>query len=557
MRQLAQSTLGGLPGDAALAPTSSAQRGIWSTLILEPDSTAYHIGHAFDIHGPLDMLALRTALARLVARHEVLRTGFTSPEDGFYQVIHRTVSCDVAVLPVPTTDEEGIQAAVSAEFHRRFMLDRPPLLRATVFPVADRRHVLTLVVHHLIADAQSVDRLWRELADMYEEAVGGRPAVLAEIPLEYADYAGWESEWLESAEYRADVDFFRDRLRDAPKAIDLPLPARDVPAWHGGTERLVLSADLTEALLAFGRSRRVTPFTLLLTIFAGVLHRWSGQSVVVIGTPASVRSDPGLENAVGLFINSVILPTRWGDDPPFDSALVAIRDLAVECLARQRCPFGQLVADLRPSRDPRRAPVFQVLYTHANAVVSPPRLAGLTVEQMVVPVPTAKFELSLDTALVDGRLHCDLEWSAQRFTPQTAACFLDHFRVAAEHVVRDPRTRVGEWLMGQSTPAGPAAVTALKTRSTAASDLWPQDTSGAEGENGMSDETDDVAAYTVVVNDEEQYSIWLADRGLPLGWRAVGVTGTRAECLGHIDRVWTDMRPASLRAWMASAGDET
>jgi hypothetical protein len=439
--------IGAFPADAGLVPATSAQRGIWLSQAIDPASSAYHIGYAFDIAGPLDPLLLRRALQFVVDGHEALRSALIRLDGQLWQVVPARIEVDLCQRHDVAADE--VVAAVDAELSRPFDLAMPPLFRAMLLTTGPQRHVLTIVAHHAVADWPSFERIWTDLADAYDCLTRTGQCPAAPDSLQFADYAAWESEWVRSVDYKQELDFFRERLRAAPAGANLPLADRPAAPWTGGTESLALPAELRTGLAAFARAHRVTAFIVLLTVFAGVLHRWTGQPMVVVGTPVSLRDRPELESMVGLLLNSVALPTTWTDDLPFAEALERVKLVTAECLSRRRVPFDQLVADLQPPRDHDRSPLFQIFFGQVRSAETGLRLPGLDVTAIPVRRATAKFEVTLNVVTGAGELRVDVEWSARRFDADTAALLGRHVHVALETVLRDPTARVGEWPLAQ------------------------------------------------------------------------------------------------------------
>jgi len=440
--------------DAVVALATSAQRGLWLTHLLDESSTAYHVSHAFRVADDFDTDALARGLISLVDRHEALRTSFTHVDDELYQVIRPPGGGDKVLEHLQVDAGEPLVEAIQREFYRPFDIAGARLIRAGLIAHNDGP-VFTLVAHHMIVDAQSIGILLDELPRLYEAERRGVDAGLPPSPLHPGDYADWEARFVATASYRRQVEFFRELLAGAPKAIDLPLPVRRSAPWRGGVASAVLSPAVTSVLIEAAAAAGTTSFVAFLTLYAGVLHRWSAQDVVVVGTPVSVRSEPGLERAVGMFVNSQPIPTRWADDPTFTEALGRVRDTVVECLARYQCPFDRMVADLKPTRMPGRAPIFQVMFGYYTDVAEPGGGCGPLAEEIPLPVETAKFELSLDVTVRGGGTRFDLEWSAERCTAEAAACLVDHLVLAASCVARDPSVRIGELPLGPETPAGP------------------------------------------------------------------------------------------------------
>lgn len=442
-----------LSDDNVLVPAGSAQRGLWFAQELDPASAAYLLGHAFELTGTLDVAALSTAFDDVVARHESLRTGFRQWNDELYQVIHASVPPVLTIRDVAAGD---VVQAIEDELNIPFALDRPPLLRVRLLRVDRGCHVLIVVLHHIVADGVSVGLLWADLSACYLARRAGTAATLPELPLQYADFAGWEHDWRDSEQYRDHLDAWTKRLTGAPAAIDLPLGVADkVPAWQGGNLTRWLDADVSLAMDRFARQHRVTRLIALLTVFAGVLHRWAGQSDVVVGSPVSLRDQPGLDRVVGPMINSMALRTSWEDDPTATDAVGRVRLAVIDGLTHKQVPFDHLVGALPALRSSGRAPILQVMFAHqddADHGNDCPILPGVSMRQLPARNNTAKFELSLDCLRDGDQLRCEFEWSGQRLDRELVELFAEHFGKAAEYMVQHANARVGEWPLHDSRP---------------------------------------------------------------------------------------------------------
>ena len=447
--------LAGLPAEAELVPAGSAQRGLWLTQALDPTSPAYLVNHAFELVGDLNVPALTEAFDQLVARHEALRTGFVALNKDVHQVIHPR-----AVLTLPVEDvrdsadrDTAVAAAVAEVTGRPFDLTRPPLIRARLLCIDDGRHVLVVAVHHIVVDGTSMGVLWRELDALYRAVTSAGRSELPPLDIGYADFAAWEAGWLDTADYREQLAFWQATLDDAPAVIELPAHgSADGPGWRGGGLVVPLPVAETTALLELSRTHGVTPFMSLLLVFSGVLHRWTDQATVVVGSPVSIRDEPGLDNAVGMLVNTVPFRTEWGDDPTLAVALRRISAVTLDALARKFVPFDHIVAALPGLRVPGRAPVMQVMFGYASDQDSAAvdlRLGDLAVAPVRLPTSAAKFDLSLDCLLENGRLLCSFEWSDQVLSGHLGELFAGHFVAAIRHVLRHPESRVGEWVLAE------------------------------------------------------------------------------------------------------------
>ncbi|MFG1889102.1 condensation domain-containing protein [Micromonospora sp. NPDC049051] len=436
--------LAGLDHEVVVAPASSGQRGMWLSHQLDRTGSAYHVTKLLELHGPLDTERLRNSFTAVVRRHEALRTSFTRVGGELRQLIHPT-----AELPFTVT-HDALPAAVRQALAGAFDLTAPPLLRVHLFVCGAEHHLLAMVAHHLICDAPSVRRLWAEVAEQYRP---DNQDADAPPPLQFADYADWESEWLTGDDYVEHLAYFRDQLADTPRALDLPLPVYAETATTGTVTSDDFPVELTMRLDEVARSLRVTPFMLMVTLFGGVLHRWTGDDAIVIGTPVSLRDSGELDTTVGMLLNSLPLVTRWPDSTTFGAASARIRDTVVAALQRRQCPFDQLVQDLRPGREEGRSPIFQVFFSLVPEADAPVTLSGLSVRELPPPPGPAKFELTLNVT-AGRQLRCDLEWSARRFTADTAHAFLRHLRIAAEAVAADPDTPIAQWPLAESSATG-------------------------------------------------------------------------------------------------------
>jgi len=443
-----------LPEDCVLAPAASAQRGLWITQELDPTSPAYLIAHVFKICGELLVPALSSALDGLVARHETLRTSFLGFGDEIHQVIHAAVPPVLRIADAE--DDRAVASAVERETATPFDLARPPLLRALLLRIDAVQHVLVIVLHHIVVEGVSVELLWDDLAVLYRSARDGGQAQLPELPLQYADFAAWEDAWLKTHDYQEQLDFWRRQLAGAPSAIDLPAAVSGTgPSWRGETHALHLSEEETTAAVELARRHQVTPFMVLLVVLSGVLHRWSGQPDVIVGTPVTLRDQPGLEGVVGVLINSVPLRLTWSDDPTGAVALDRARTVTGEAFARKRIPFDHLVTALPGLRQPGRNPIMQVMFAYQGereAAESGLRLVGTSASRIEGCADTAKFDLSVDCVLSEGQLLCVFGWSNQRLDRKLAELLSEHFIAALRHLIARADARVGEWPLAANEP---------------------------------------------------------------------------------------------------------
>ena len=421
---------------------SFAQEQLWFLDQLAPGSPVYHIVDVVRLEGRYAAAALRRTLQEVVRRHEVLRTAFTQRHGHPMQSVEPTVELvlgehDVSGLPEPEREREWHQV-VQAQGRQPFDLARAPLLRATMVHWSAHEHRLLLTIHHIIADEWSMELLQREIRQLYEALAHGRPSPLPALPIQYADFACWQREWLQGDVLQRQLAYWREALTGAPAVLDLPTdkPRPAVQSFRGATEFFALPAPLVERLKALGRQDQATLFMILEASFAALLHRYTGQDDILVGTPITGRTQRETEPLVGNFINVVVLRARFSERLTFHALLQQVREQALGAYAHPDLPFEHLVAELAPERDPSRTPLFQVMFVLHNAegVSQVSNLAA----QEVLGTGTSKFDLTLFLSETEQGLEGVVEYSTDLFDASTIQRLCGHYRTLLEGIVRQP-----------------------------------------------------------------------------------------------------------------------
>ncbi len=401
-------------------PLSSSQERLWFLERFEPGNASLHIPGSVRLRGTLDPGALVAGLDLVVARHESLRTTFGELDGRPVQRVAPRLT-----LTLPIVDLSGLPAAareatsdrwLESAAERPFDLARGPLLRALLLRLAPDDHLLSLVVHHVVADGWSMDVLVRELAAGYRAARLGEVTDLPELPIQYPDYAVWQRQGLASGALDGQLDYWRGRLGGAPPLelpTDRPRPA--VQTFTGGEIVRTLPPALHDALRALGRRRGVTLFMTLLALLEVLLARLSGQDDLTVGTPIAGRRHEEVEGLIGLFLNSLALRTDLGDDPTFNELLDRVRTTALEAYAHQDVPFERILEEVLPERDLSRTPLFQVFFNMLNLPAAPIELPEVTLEPHRVPLAHAKFDLTIYAREDDDGISLDLVYNADLF----------------------------------------------------------------------------------------------------------------------------------------------
>ncbi len=388
-----------LPGEPI--PLSFAQRRLWFLERLAPGTAVYNVPGAVDLAGPLDAPALAGALAEVARRHEALRASFPADLETGGEPAQRIAP--TLPLPLPLVDLAGLPAdrlaAAAARLAREearqlFDLARGPLLRARLLRLGRGDHRLLVTFHHLAADGWSLGIFLDELAAAYEALAAGRRPALPPLPVQYADFAAWQSERLRGETLARELAYWRERLAGLP-VLELPVDRQRPPSRdpRGATRAVVLDDAEIAAVDALARRRGVTRFMALLALFQTLLARWTGEESVAVGSPVANRRRPEVEGLIGLFVNTLVLDARVGDDPALGDLLARARQACLGAYAHQDLPFERLVEELQPERDRGQNPLFQVVFAVDEPL--PARAAGgLAWTPRRRDSGTAKFDLT-------------------------------------------------------------------------------------------------------------------------------------------------------------------
>lgn len=428
-------------------PLSFAQQRLWFLDQLRPGGTDYNLPGALRLKGPLDVGALARSTNEIVRRHESLRTTFRSVEGEPVQVISPHVPVEVALVDHSGLPEDAREAEAMGlareEAARPFDLAEGPLVRVSLIRLGDADHLLLFTMHHIISDGWSFGVLVRELTAIYEAYSSGRTSPLPELPIQYADYAVWQREWLRGDALEAQLSYWRSRLEGAPPSLELPtdFPRPDTQLTAGAAQSITLSAALVASLKALGRREGATLYMVLLAGFKLLLSRYTNQTDVVVGTPIAGRRETQLEDLIGFFVNTLVLRTDLSGDPTFTELVARVRETCVGAYAHQDVPFERLVEELQPERSLSRTPLFQVMFVLQNAPQADLRLPGLTVETLAAEIDSTKFDLSFSATESNGQLFCRLNYKTALFEAATPARMLANFEVLLRAAIANPEAR--------------------------------------------------------------------------------------------------------------------
>ena len=441
----------GIPrrADPRRAPLSFAQRRLWFLDQLKQEGGGYQIVGAIRLEGPLNRAALEQSLEAIVQRHEVLRTTIQVVDGEPMQVIAPLAAC-----PLPGIDWSHLESAeqetrikqfLEDEQHRGFDLAKGPLLRASLLMRGDQDHVLTLAMHHIVADGWSGGVLRRELAEFYRAFCRGQPPQLRELPAQYADFAEWQRSHLQGEELQQQLTYWRERLEHLP-ALRLPAdrPRPESSTRRGGVQERWLSDAHRKSLHQFNRHEGVTLYMTLLACFQLLLARYSGQTDIVVGTPVANRNRSELEGLIGFFVNTLVMRTDCSGNPTFRQLLHHVRETAVGAYAHQDLPFERLVEELHPERDAERNPLFQVAFAVQNAPRERLEMADLVLSPLVPDVTTTRFDLELHVWEQERGLRLVATFDRDLFQPETIARLLRHLELLIQSALATPEASIWE-----------------------------------------------------------------------------------------------------------------
>ncbi len=431
------------PRDQGPLPASFAQQRLWFLDQLEPGSPLYNIPLAIQIDGPLDSIALQSALDEVVRRHESLRTHFLAKDGRPIPVFAPDLTVALPTTDLSTWPLDRRQAEVAnrmeVEARRPFDLAHGPLIHAALLSLDQGQHILLLTLHHVIADGWSLGVLVREAGALYDAFAQGRPSPLPPLPIQYADYALWQRQWLQGQNLNDQLAYWTQQLAGVtPLEIPTDRPRPPALTHQGGERSTTLALPLVDDLRKIARQEGATLFMTLVAAFQTLLHRVSGQNDITIGSPVAGRTRSETEGLIGFFLNTLVLRAELSGELSFRQLLRQTKPVVLDAFAHQDLPFEQIVEAVSAERDPSRSPLFQAMLILQNAPLPPLATAGLTMTVLEPATATAKFDLTLKLTETDQGLHAALEYATDLFESTTVDRMLGWFRTLLEGIVANP-----------------------------------------------------------------------------------------------------------------------
>lgn len=419
-------------------PLSFAQQRLWFLQQADPSAISYNLPFAWRLRGPLNVSALEQTVQAIVHRHENFRTTFVNDNNQPVQVV--SDKSNVALTLLEVGSEEELHRRLRELIQQSFDLTKGPLLRPFLLRISQNEHVLLWLMHHIVCDGSSLTELSRELQLFYQGFTTGKPAVLPELPVQYADFAAWQRTWLKDEILTEQLAFWKKHLGDRLPVLELPSdhtrPSR--LSFRGALHFFQFSEQLSEAVQQFKKQESTTVFNVLLAAFKALLFRYTGQEDLLVGVPTANRNRSELRQLIGFFVNTLVLRTQINGDLSFRQLLGRVKNVSLEAFSNQDVPFDRLVEELKPERSLSHTPVFQAMFSFQSLPRRPLEMAGLQVQMVELDPGTAKFDLTLDVNETPRGIVGFLEYSTDLFTEPTIQRICGHLQNLLTAALQNP-----------------------------------------------------------------------------------------------------------------------
>lgn len=426
-------------------PLSFAQQRLWFLDQLERSISAYNMPVAYRLTGSLNVIALEQSLNEIVRRHEVLRTTFTLIEDEPIQVISSNIQITLPIIDIQElpADQQLIKAQQIAikESQKPFNLAHEVLFCFKLLRLSEQEHILLLNLHHIVFDGWSYNILFQELTILYKAFSTNHHPTLSELPIQYADFAHWQRNCLQGEVLESQLNYWKQQLGGNCPILQLPTdyPRPSSQNYQGAKQTLKLSPSLTGAIKTLCQQEGVTLFMSLLATFQTLLHRYSGQEDIIVGTPIAGRNQVETEKLIGLFLNNLAIRTNLSGNPTFRQLLSQVRQVTLDAYEHQDLPFEKLVEELQPERSLGRHPIFDVMLNFDNTPQTAFKLLGLSITTFLeLTEPESKFSMTLYVQEQDNQLNLTLVYQKALFSAERMTSLLHQFQYLLEQIVVAP-----------------------------------------------------------------------------------------------------------------------
>ncbi len=431
-------------------PLSYAQQRLWFLQQLEPDNPFYNIPSALRLRGSLNAPILESCFNQIIQRHESLRTKFSSIDGQPVQIIEPELNLTLPIIDLSNLSvkekEVEAQRLIDKEAQTPFNLAMPPLLRSSLLCLDEEEYILLFTMHHIVSDGWSTDILVSEIITLYKNLRRDRASILPQLPIQYADYAVWQRQWLQGEVLNKQLAFWQQQLADIPAILPLPLdkPRPHIQSYRGTKQAFVISPELTTALKTLSQRENCTLFMILLAAFKVLLSRYTDTEDIVVGSPIANRNRTEIEGLIGFFVNTLVLRTNLAENPTFVELLARVRDCTLSAYANQDVPFDLVLDAIKSDRHLSHAPLFQVMFVLQNAPQSNIELPGLTWKSLEIEATTTKFDLTLLIEETKTELKACWEYNTDLFNPETISRMGEHFQTLLSGIVANPQQPIAQ-----------------------------------------------------------------------------------------------------------------
>lgn len=523
------------PRDTDTFPISFSQERLWFLDQLDPGNYAYNMPGAIHLRGELNLVCLEQALQAILARHEVLRTNFNVVDGAPVQIISPIKPLPLTIIDLCNFPSETRMAEarrlIGEEARKRFDLRSDLLVRATLLKLDDDDHIFLLTIHHIVNDGWSRGIFVRELTALYKAFLAGLPNPLPPLPIQYADFAQWQREWLQGDRLESQLAYWKKQLDGNLPELELLLdkPRPPIQSLNSAHATLHLPIQLAQALRRLSREENATLFMTMLAAFKLLLHRYTELEDIVIGSPIAGRNRAELENLMGFFLNTLVLRTDLSGDPEFRELIRRVRKTAMDAYAHQDIPFEKLLIELHPERNLSRTPLFQVFFNMLNLETGWAGIPGLQAEIIEMPDIGSKFDLTLYLIENEQGINLRLVYNTDLFTSDRIKEMLHQYEYILTQIAEDPGKRIDEYSLVTTGASGLLPDPAMHQDSTWYGAVHEKFTENAANYPGRTALVDDNGSWTY--DDLErltnQLSHFLRRNGLDSG-QVVAVFGHRS-----------------------------
>ncbi|MBD2344914.1 non-ribosomal peptide synthetase [Anabaena subtropica] len=431
-------------------PLSFSQQRLWFIDQLYHGSSFYNIPVAFHITGQLNIAALQQSLNEILNRHEIWRTNFQIKNGELVQEIRTQVNWDLSIINIEDLSGEDwepeVKRLVAEEAKKPFNLAKELLVRATLLHLSKAEHVLLVTMHHIITDGWSCGVFLRELSTLYAAFSKNQPSPLPQLPIQYADFAIWQRDRIQGKILTTQLNYWKQQLKGEPPLLQLPTdrPRPTVTTFTGAKQYFKFSKALTDGLRQLSQQADATLFMSLLAAFNILLHHYTDQEDILIGSPIANRNRAELEGMLGLFVNTLVLRNDLTGNPSFRELLHRVREVTLDAYAHQDLPFEMIVEELQPERDLSRNPLYEVMFVLQNSPVSAQELSGLTLRNLEFDSGTAQLDIFLSISESPEGLTGFLEYNTDIFDSATINQFINNFQTLLENIVANPEQTLSQ-----------------------------------------------------------------------------------------------------------------